>query len=248
MRLLATVGLLALAAPAGAQHSSAPPVPSAPGPASEQAFEQAFEQVRVTARIVVVDRDAFTRAGLSYLVIGNDRVSVRSTRPGGARGVRVAVGTHGISAFLDAVRRSRWVRSESTQQVLTLSGAEAVISSSQLSVGRHAARTRGPSLAVLPTVLADGSVHLRVSARLEDEVSYAWGYRVDGSPAAVDTEVIARDGEEVLLASSSAVQSTRDVGMLSLGVGEQGRDVLISVSATAANPLVPAPRRPGQQN
>lgn len=222
MRLPAVIALLALATPVWAQHSTL----AAPSPA-----EQGVAHVRVTAQIVVVDRDALTRAGLSYVVLGNDRVRVSSNRRSGSRGARVRVGTHGVTAFLDAVRDSRWVRSESTQQVLTISGGEGVVSATSLAVGRHAARTRGPSLVVSPSVLADGSVHLRVSARHEDAVTYAWGYGVDGSPAAVDSEIIARDGEEVILASSSAVQSTRDSGLLHWGTAEQGRDVLVSVSA-----------------
>ncbi len=224
MRLPIALGLLALAAPASAQHTSAPAQP-----ASTQT--QVHAQVRVTARIVVVDRDAFTRAGLAYFVLGNDRVRVSSTGRRGGRGARVEVGTHGVSAFLEAVRESRWIRSESTQQVVTMSGREALVSSTDLMVDRRAARTRGPSLAVIPNVLADGSVHLRVSTRLEDAVTYAWGYGVDGSPAAVDTEIITGDGEEVILASSSAVETTRESGMLQWGGGEQGRDVLVAVSA-----------------
>lgn len=222
MRLPIALGLLALAAPASAQHTSAPTQPAA---------TPVHAQVRVTARIVVVDRDAFTRAGLAYVVLGNDRVRVSSTGRRGGRGARVEVGTHGVSAFLEAVRESRWIRSESTQQVVTMSGAEALVSSTDLMVDRRAARTRGPSLAVIPNVLADGSVHLRVSTRIEDAVTYAWGYGVDGSPAAVDTEIITGDGEEVILASSSAVETTRESGMLQWGGGEQGRDVLIAVSA-----------------
>lgn len=244
MRLLAAFGLLAaftpltafgslaLAAPAAGQHPAARPAGYAEGPS------QALAQVRVTARIVVVDREAFTRAGLSYVMVGNDRVRVSQTGRGGARGARVAVGTHGVTAFLEAVRESRWIRSESTQQVLTIAGGEALVSSTELAVSRHGSRTRGPVLSVIPSVLADGSVHLRVSTRLEDAVSYGWGYTVDGSPAAVDTEVITGDGEEVILASSAAVQSTRESGLLSWGGGEQGRDVLISVRAQVV------PRRP----
>lgn len=224
MRLPVALGILALATPAWAQQGTvAGPVHVAPA--------QAQAHVRVTARIVVVDREAFSRAGLAYVVLGNDRVRVSSTGRRPARGVRMTVGTHGVTAFLEAARQSRWVRSESTQQVLALSGSEAVVSSSDLMIDRRAARTRGPSLAVIPVVLPDGSVHLQVSTRLEDAVTYAWGYGVDGSPAAVDTELIAGDGEEVLLASSSAAQSTRDSGMLSWGSGEQGRDVLVALTA-----------------
>lgn len=216
--------LVLLAAPAWAQR---PTVLTEATPASTA-------QVRVTARIVVVDREAFTRAGLAYVVLGNDRVRVSARGESGGRGGRgggIEVGTHGVKAFLEAVRDRRWVRSESTQQVVTRSGGEAYVSSTDLSLDRPMARTRGPSLAVIPTVLADGSVHLRVSARLEDAVTYGRGYGVDGSPAAVDTEVIARDGEELLLASGTSVETTRRTGLLQWGGGEQGRDVLIAVTA-----------------
>lgn len=218
---LLALGLLALPAPAWGQGASHAPV----------ADGERLTQVRVTTRIIVVDRDALTRAGLAYVVLGNDRVRISSTGRRGGSGARIGIGTHGVTAFLEAARESRWVRSESTQQVLTISGAEAMVSSTELSVGRHASRTRGPSLAVIPSVLADGSVHLRVSTGVEDVVSYGWGHRVDGSPAAVDAEVIARDGEELLLASSSSVQSTRESGILRWSAGEQGRDVLVSVRA-----------------
>lgn len=214
MRAAAVVALLVLAVPAAAQQTVA----------------ASMEQVRVTTRIVVVDREAFTRAGLAYEVIGPNRVRVRSTGRRAPGGVRVTVGTHGVAAFLEAARASRWVRSESTQQVLTLSGRPAMISSQDLSVGRRAARTRGPSMSVIPTVLSDGTVHLQVSAGIEDRVTYAWGYGVDGSPAAVDTEILAAPGEEVLLASGSSVTTTRQSGLTGWGSGEEGRDVLVAVS------------------
>lgn len=216
MRKAVVLALLALPASAAAQELP-PPLYESPA------------HVRVTARIVTVDRAALTRAGLAYVVLGNDRVRVHST---GRGGTGVAVGTHGVSAFLHVARERRWLRSESTQQVLALSGGEAVVSSSDLEVGRYAARTRGPTLAVSPTVLPDGRVHLRVAAGVEDEVSYGWGYRVDASPAAVATELVVRPGEEVLLASSSAVQSGRASGLLRWGGVERGRDVLVAVSVT----------------
>ncbi|HUG42331.1 MAG TPA: hypothetical protein VMM12_17840 [Longimicrobiales bacterium] len=222
MRFPALLGLLALAAPLAA----ALPAPvAAQGPAA-----RGMEQVRVTARIVVVDRDAFTRAGLAYAVIGNDRVVVRNSGRQRAGGARVKVGTHGVAAFLEAVRESRWVRSETTQQVLAMSGRPALVSSQDLAIGRRAARTRGPTLSVIPTVLEDGLVHLQVSTGIEDRVSWSWGYGVDGSPAAVETELLARDGEEVLLASSTSTQTTRESGLLSWSAGEEGRDVLVAVS------------------
>lgn len=222
MRKAAVLGLLALGAPAWAQQTGTPARPAVGGD---------LAHVRVTARIVVVDREALTRAGLGYVVLGNDRIRVSPAGRTGPRGARIGIGTHGVTAFLDAVRENRWIRSESTQQVLTRSGGEAIVSSTDLHVGRHAARTRGPSLAVVPAVLPDGSVLLRVSTRLEDAVTYAWGYGVDGSPAAVDTEIIARSGEEILVASSSAVETSRETGLLRWGGGEQGRDVLVAVTA-----------------
>ena len=217
MRPAAVLVLLALPASAAAQE-----LPSR--------VHEAPAHVRVTARIVTVDRDALTRVGLAYELLGNERVRVHSTRRGGGAGA--AVGTHGVTAFLDVARERRWLRSESSQQVVALSGGEAVVSSSDLAVGRYAARTRGPVLAVSPTVLPDGRVHLRLAAGVEDEVSYGWGYRVDGSPAAVTTELVVRPGEEVLVATSSAVHSARESGLLSWASRERGRDVLVAVTAS----------------
>lgn len=238
MRLLATLVLLGLTASACAPRPMSPattmPMPATPVSASSTVpGATGVEHVRVTTRILVVDRDALTRAGLAYVLIGNDQVQVSAAPSGarGSRGVRIGVGTHGVTAFLDAVRDSRWIRSESIQQILILSGGEGLVSSIEMSVGHTASRTQGPSLIVSPTVLADGSVHLRVSARLEDSVAYAWGYGVDGSPATVDSEVVARAGEQIVLASSSAVQSTRESGILSWGAAEQGRDILVAVTA-----------------
>jgi Flp pilus assembly secretin CpaC len=219
MRFAVVVGLVLLV------HAGVPRV------AAAQATPTATPQVRVTARIVVIDREAFTRAGLAYAVLGADRVRVVATGGRAAGGVRVPVGMHGARVFLEAVRASEWVRSESTQQVLTMSGAEALVSSQNLLIGRRAAQTRGPSLVVVPTVLPDGRVHLSLSARVEDRVTYAWGYAADGSPAAVDTEIIAADGEEIIVGSSSAVERTRESGILRWGTSEQGRDVLVAITA-----------------
>lgn len=190
--------------------------------------ELSATHVRVTARIMVIDRDAFTRAGLTYAVLGNDRVRVSGS---GRRGVSVQPGVQGVDAFLEAVRSSRWIESESTQQVLAISGAEALVSSTTLSLGRRSARTQGPMLAVIPTVLEDGRIHLYLSARVEDAVTYPWGYGIDGSPVVVETEVIAASGEEVIVGSSSAVQRTRESRILWWGSSEQGRDVLVAVTA-----------------
>jgi hypothetical protein len=187
--------------------------------------------VRVTSRIVVVEREAFTRAGLDYVVVGADRVRVSGTGRRAATGVHVQIGTHGVSAFLEAVRSNRWVRSESTQQVLTMSGSEAFVASTTMSVGRRATYTQGPSLTVVPTLLEDGRVHLRVFARVEDTATHPWGYGVDASPAAVETELIVRAGEEIIVGSSTAVESMRESGILRWGVSEQGRDVLVAITA-----------------
>jgi Flp pilus assembly secretin CpaC len=199
--------------------------------AAQTTPELSTGHVRVTARIVVVDRDAFARAGLAYAVLGSDRVRVSRNGRRADRGVSVQVGVQRASAFLEAVRASRWIRSESTQQVLAMSGSEALVSSRTLSVGRRSAHTQGPTLAVIPTVLEDGRVHLHLSARIDDAVTYPWGYGVDGSPAAVETEVVTASGEEVIVGSSSVVQSTRESGILWWGSSEQGRDVLVAVTA-----------------
>jgi hypothetical protein len=139
----------------------------------------------------------------------------------------VGVEVLGATAFLDLVRQRRLVRSESTQQVLVLSGGEARVASSEVSLGRNMARTRGPSLTVVPTVGVDGLVHLWVRAGLDDVVRYGWGFEVDGSPASVDTEIVARPGEDVILASGAVMESTRERGLLRWGGATRERDVLI---------------------
>jgi type II secretory pathway component GspD/PulD (secretin) len=226
MRKCVFVGLVALLAPVLLSRPAA-------GQAASAGQEQVAVQpahVRVTSRIVVVDREALTRAGLSYVVLGGGRVRVDAAGRGAASdGVRL--GTHSASAFLEAVRSRGWIRSESTQQVLTMSGREAVVSSNSLTLDRRAARRRGPSLVVIPTVLPAGQVQLELSARIEDDVTYRWGYGVDGSPAAVDTEITAADGEEIIVGSSSVVETARESGLLRWGTSERGRDVLVAVTA-----------------
>ena len=74
-------------------------------------------------------------------------------------------------------------------------------------------------------------MHLQVSTGIEDRVTYAWGYGVDGSPAAVDTEILARSGEEVVLAGGSSIATTRQSGLTGWSSGEEGRDVLVAVTA-----------------
>ncbi|HEX8692237.1 MAG TPA: hypothetical protein VF746_07455 [Longimicrobium sp.] len=190
-------------------------------------------QVSVTAKIVVLDREAFTRAGLAYLAVGGGRMHLdaaelrRLPRPFRAR---IGSGTLGIDAFLEAARESRWVRSEYTQQVLTLSGSEARISASTLAVGPYAARSRGPELIVTPTVLGDGRVRLRVSARVDDTVTDAWGNAVDGSPLASETQLVVRAGEPAVLASSATRESSRDAGLLRLRRADRQRDVLLVIT------------------
>jgi hypothetical protein len=201
--------------------------------------------VHVTARVMVVDREEATRVGLGYVVLGHDRVRVGGdggdggdggtagwgwgwgTGMGLGEGGGVGVEVLGATAFLDLVRQRRLVRSESTQQVLVLSGGEARVASSEVSLGRNMARTRGPSLTVVPTVGADGMVHLWVRAGLDDVVSFGWGYEVDGSPASVETEILARPGEDVILASGAVMESTSERGLLRWGGATRERDVLI---------------------
>jgi hypothetical protein len=204
--------------------------------------------VQVTARVMVVDREEATRVGLGYVVLGHDRVRVgnggkagggwgtgagsgagtgRGARAGSGGSDGLAMEVLGATAFLELVRQRRLVRSESTQQVLVLSGGEARVASSEMSVGRNMTRTRGPSLTVVPTVGADGMVHLWVRAGLDDVVGYGWGYEVDGSPASVDTEIMARPGEDVILASGTVMESTSERGLLRWGGATRDRDVLI---------------------
>ena len=231
-------GLAAQQAPRSLEVQPAPrsphaiPTPRSPDdPAARRS--QGTPQVRVTARMVVVDRAALTRAGVGYRVMGHDRVRVGRAATGSRRGggARLRAGVYGVAAFLDVVRESRWIRSESSQQLLVLSGSEGRLASQSLAVGRFAARTRGPELVVAPTVEPDGTVRLRVSTRLEDTVRYGWGWEADGSPAAVETEVVVPAGEEVLLASSSSVERTRDAGLLYWGDAEAGLEVLVAVTA-----------------
>jgi Flp pilus assembly secretin CpaC len=202
---------------------------SAPAAAQSAASDA---HVSVTARIVVLDHEAITRAGVRYAAAGGGRVRVETGDPRrlpAALRARVGSGALGVEAFLDAARRSRWVRSESTQQVLALSGARARLSSLSLDAGPYASRSRGPSLDVTPTVLAEGRVHLRVHARVEDTAVDPWGYAADGSPVDAGTELVVRDGEEAVLATSAASESARDAGLLRLGRADRRREVLVVI-------------------
>lgn len=194
------------------------------------AVAQEGTNVRVTARVVVVDREAAARAGVSYVARGGG-VEVHSAhgRRGGA-GVLVG-GPLGTGAFLELARERRWTRSESTQSVTVLSGAMARVASLEGGVSRYGARSRGPSLAVRPTVLPDGRVRLVVSAGVEDRVDAGWGNPVDAPPAWAETEVVAREGEEVVVASSAWSEEERSGGLLRMARGERGRDVLVVLSA-----------------
>lgn len=196
-----------------------------------------LQNVRMTATLLVVDREAVRRAGLSYVVLGPDRVrlSPLDERRGPARGVRAQVGALGVRAFLDAVRTNRWASTETTQHVLALSGSPARVSSTDLTIGRFTTRSQGPVLSVLPTILEDGRVHLRVSARIEDVATDPyWGHTVDGSPVSVDTELIVHAGEEVIIASGSRVESSRASGLLHLSSADRERDVLVVITAVLA--------------
>lgn len=229
MTLTAAAALLALVTPGPATSPGPAASPDSMASAASAAVDRPA-QVHVTARVMVVDREEATRVGLGYVVLGHDRVRVGGGArrgAGAAGGGGVAVDVLGATAFLDLVRQRRLVRSESTQQVLVMSGAEARVASSEVSVGRHMARTRGPSLTVVPTVGADGFVHLWIRAGLDDVVSYGWGYEADGSPASVDTEIVARAGEDVILASGSVMETTSERGLLRWGGTSHDRDVLI---------------------
>jgi hypothetical protein len=220
------MGLGAVAGTPGALAIPTAVGPSGPASWSPGAMAPAPEatQLRVTTRILVVDHYEATRVGLGYAVLEHDRVRL-------ARGDRVL----STGAFLELARERRLLRSESTQQVLVLSGGTARVGSTQLAVGRHGARMRGPTFEVVPTVTSDGAVHLWIDARLEDSVTLGWwGYRLDASPAAVVTELVARPGEEVIIASGRVTETSRDGGLLRRGSASHERDVLIVVGVELA--------------
>jgi hypothetical protein len=190
-------------------------------------------QVGISATMVVIDREAVARAGLSHVVLGDGRIRLGATGTGRTpRRARAAITADGIGmqAFLDLAREQRWIRSEFTQQVTVLSGSEGSISSSTLRMGGMGARTTGPSLTVAPTVLPDGSVHLRVSAEVVDVATDRWGYPIDGSPVAARTELVVADGEEAIVASGSATETSRRVGLLHLSNTERDREVLVTIT------------------
>jgi hypothetical protein len=225
--IVAAFALSVLAAPAPAVVL----LPAATA-ADAVAVAAAPVQVRVTARILVVERDAATRAGLAYAVLGHDRVRLGGHPANGgvlAAGAEGSAGVFGATAFLELLRERRLVRSESTQHVLVLSGGEARVASSQLAVDRHGVRIRGPAMAVVPTVAADGRVQLRVDARLEDTVSWWWGLGLDASPVAVDTELLARPGEAVIIAGGTVTERSRESGLLRRGSANHERDVLVVI-------------------
>lgn len=195
------------------------------------ALAQEAANVRVTARVVVIDREAAARAGVSYLALGGGRVEVRPVRSGrGGAGARIG-GPLGVGAFLELARERRWTRSEATQSVMVLSGAAARVASLEGGVSRYGASSRGPSLQVRPTVLPDGRVRLEVSTGVESRVDAGWGATVDAPPAWAETEVVARTGEEVVVASSAWSEEERSGGLLRIARGERGRDVLVVLTA-----------------
>jgi hypothetical protein len=200
-------------------------------PAVAQA--DAHVHVRLTTRIVVMDREAVTRAGLSYLVLASDRVRLDAgdRRPARRGSGGPAAGVLGVRAFLDAARDRRWVRAEHTQQIVTLSGTAARISSTELEARRYGTRSSGPATTVVPTVLPDGRVRLWISTGVEDRVVDAWGRADDGDPVAAEAEIVARPGEEVILASGASVETAREAGLLRLRHADRGRDVLVVVTA-----------------
>jgi hypothetical protein len=232
--IIAAFALSVLAAPIPAPATAVVPLPAATA-ADAVAVAAAPVQVRVTARILVVERDAATRAGLAYVVLGHDRVRLGGhpasggvLAPGSA-GAVASAGVFGATAFLELLRERRLVRSESTQHVLVLSGGEARVASSQLAVDRHGVRIRGPAMAVVPTIAADGRVQLRVDARLEDTVSWWWGFGLDASPVAVDTELLARPGEAVIIAGGTVTERSRESGLLRRSSATHERDVLVVI-------------------
>jgi hypothetical protein len=225
-----------LLAPASAAPAAAPAAPAeSVSVATDAGIARAPGHVRISSTLLVLDRTAVRRAGLSYVVLGPERVRLvpLDGGRGAARGVRVEVGALGVRAFLDAVRTNRWVRTETTQHVLALSGASAHVSSLDTRLGAYGTHTRGPVLNVLPTILDDGRIHLHVSTRLEDvDVDRYWGYAVDGSPVAVATELIVRAGEDVIIASGGGVEASRETGLLYIASTDRERDVLVVVRAT----------------
>jgi hypothetical protein len=196
-------------------------------PAGAEAQAGAPVHVRVTAHVVVVDREAAARAGVSYVALADGRVQL--TERTGRRGGAAVQGPLGVRAFLDLARERRWTRSESTQTVLVVSGGAARVASLDAVHATFASRTRGPSLTVVPTVLADGSVHLRVRAGVEDRLETPWGGH-DASPAWVESEVVGRSGEEITVASSAVAVSGARRGVLHVATLDRTRDVLVVVT------------------
>lgn len=185
--------------------------------------------VTVDARIVLIDREEATRAGVRWLQAGNGRIVLTSgPRRGG--GVRVSKegGAIPVSAFVELAREHRLVRSDSRLQVSTLSGREARIASGVLSTDAWGgAREMGPELVVLPTVLPDGSVRLDVRARLRDERSDPYSGGVSGAPVDVATTVIVQPGAEATVATVGVTEQHRDAALLRWVSGRIARDALV---------------------
>jgi hypothetical protein len=210
----------------------APPLTAAGQHADAVAYAPAT-QVAVSATMVVIDHDAVARAGLSHVVLGDGRIrldAIGSRRTPRSARAAVSAGGIGVQAFLELAREQRWIRSEYRQQVTVLSGSQASVSSSTLRMGGMGSRTTGPALMVTPTVLKDGSVHLRISAEVVDAATDRWGYPVEGSPVAARTELVVADGEEAIAASGSATETGRRVGLLHLASTERNREVLVTIT------------------
>lgn len=182
--------------------------------------------VRVEARILLLDRAELRRAGLDYVQVGGGRIALASHSHRGA--VRADPGGIPVSAFVQLARSRRVLRSESTLQVLTLSGSSASLSSGSVTMsGWGGARAEGPELLVTPTVLEDGRVRIEVRARLQDEARSVYGDHVDGSPVDVATTVVVRAGEPATLGSARVQTETRDAGLLRWEDRSGSREVLV---------------------
>jgi hypothetical protein len=209
-----------------AQPPQPPPLEAARGDAMN---------VRLSARVVVIERSAATRAGVSYVVIGGNTVRIGSAPGRSGSGVAIDARTLGARAFLELVRERRAIRSETVQQIVVRSGGSGSIASLDLTTAMHHARSRGPSLHVEPTVLEDGSIHLHLIARDEDILADGWGgYVLDGSPVDVRTDVIVQPGVETIVATSSAASRESRRGLLRIGRSQQDRDILVVITAEPA--------------
>lgn len=195
------------------------------GLAAQTGIASPATHVRVEARILLLDRAELRHAGLDYVQVGGGRIALAGRSRGG---VRADPGGISVSAFVQLARSRRVLRSESTLQVLTLSGSPASLSSGSVTMsGWGGARAEGPELLVTPTVLEDGSVRLEVRARLRHEARSVYGDPVDGSPVDVATTVVVRAGEPATLGSARVQTETRDAGLLRWEDRSGSREVLV---------------------